>query len=437
MAAARQVHSLNLGGGGHPPSDGRRTPDGVLLSASPQDGLRGQSPRSSAGPSPFGVLGRAEPSHSGLGVYVHVPFCTKRCYYCAFNTSPLDGDAQMRRYVNAAIREIDLAGALPWASRVAIASVFFGGGTPSLLAPDDMAAILEALRARFQFAGDAEVTVECNPDSVSREKLAAYARAGVNRISLGVQSLDDRLLGEIGRLHDAGGARRAFEAVREAGFGNVSVDLMYGLPGLDAGSWLESVEAILAWEPEHLSAYGLSLDAGSLWGASGVDGLPPEEAVVGQYWTLARAAAAAGFDHYEISNYARPGFRSRHNLTYWMRGEYLAFGPGAAGFVGDVRYTNVKATARYCAEVEGGRLPIDAWEALDVRQARAERLILGLRLTDGVPAGWLDAHAADQPGLRRRVAEWRERALLEEADGRIRLTEAGFLLSDALFVELV
>lgn len=343
----------------------------------------------------------------------------------------------MRRYVDAAVQEIDLAGGIAWAPRVDVASVFFGGGTPSLLAPDDLAAILARLAARFRLAAGAEITVECNPESVSRDKLAAYRDAGVNRVSLGVQSLDDQILRKIGRLHDAAGARRAFDAARAAGFANVSVDLMYGLPDLDADRWRDGIEGVLAWEPEHVSAYGLSLDAGSLWGATGVEGLPPEEGVVGQYWTLARAAAARGFEHYEISNYARPGFRSRHNLTYWRRGEYLALGPGGAGFIGDVRYTNVKPTPRYCAEVEAGRLPIDASEVLDARQASAERLILGLRLADGVPAAWLAEHGAGDPALARRVAEWRDRGLLVDVEGRIRLTEAGFLLSDALFIDFV
>ncbi|MBI1734782.1 MAG: radical SAM family heme chaperone HemW [Candidatus Rokubacteria bacterium] len=386
---------------------------------------------------PLGVLAGATPGPSSIGVYVHVPFCTKRCYYCAFNTSPLDDEAQMRRYVDAVVRELDIAGSVAWAPRVEVGSVFFGGGTPSLLAPDDLAAIVDRLRRAFRVAAGAEITVEGNPESVTRDKLAAYRRAGVDRISLGVQSLDDAILRRIGRLHDGAGARRAFDDAREAGFANVSVDLMYGLPDLDAGRWRDGVERVLDWQPDHVSAYGLSLDAGSLWGATGVEGLPPEEGVVAQYWALARAAAARGLEHYEISNYARPGFRSRHNLTYWRRGEYLAFGPGGAGFIGAVRYTNVKPTPRYCAEVEAGRLPIDAAEVLDARQAGAERLILGLRLSDGVPAAWLDGHCAADPALRRRVAGWRDRGLLVDSAGRTRLTEAGFLLSDALFVELV
>jgi oxygen-independent coproporphyrinogen-3 oxidase len=300
-----------------------------------------------------------------------------------------------------------------------------------------MAGILSAVRSHFALEGNAEVTVECNPESVSSEKLAAYRNAGVNRISLGVQSLDDSLLPVLGRLHDAGGARRAFEAVRGAGFDNVSVDLMYGLPKQDGGTWARSVEGVLGWAPEHLSAYGLTLDAGSAWASTGVEGLPAEGAVVEQYWALARAAAARGLEHYEISNYARPGFRSRHNQIYWRAAEYLACGPGACGFVGDVRYGNVKPVTRYCATLEDGALPIDTSERLTARQQLGERLILGLRLADGIPRAWLDDRLAGDAALARRVGAWREAGVLADRGERVALTEAGFLVSDALFVELL
>jgi oxygen-independent coproporphyrinogen-3 oxidase len=343
----------------------------------------------------------------------------------------------MGRYVEAVRREIGLLAGAAWAPDVAIGTIFFGGGTPSLLEPEDMAGLLDTVRTGFTVAADAEVTVECNPESVSRAKLAAYRTAGVNRISLGVQSLDDAILPRLGRLHDAHGARAAFEAAREAGCDNVSVDLMYGLPDQDPATWARSVEGVLGWAPEHLSAYGLTLDAGSLWAVTGVDGLPPEGTVVDQYWALARAAAAHGFEHYEISNYAKPGLRSRHNQVYWHAAEYLACGPGACGFVGDVRYGNVKPVARYCATLEAGALPIDTCERLTPRQQLGERLILGLRLIDGVPRGWLDERCEGDAVLGRRLDTWRQTGLLAERGDRVALTEAGFLVSDALFVELL
>jgi len=385
----------------------------------------------------LGPLAETIPTGKSVGVYVHVPFCTRRCEYCSFNTAPMADRAGVIRYVAAVRREIELVGGAPWARGLGVPTVFFGGGTPSLLEPGELAAIVDALRATFALDVDAEVTVECNPESVTRAKLAEYRSAGVTRISLGVQSLDDAVLAAIGRLHTGAEARRAFDAARGAGFSNVSVDLIYGLPGLTADGWRSTVDGIAAWEPEHLSAYGLTLDPGSVWGSTGVASLPPEEIVVAHYWTMVERAAARGYEHYEISNYARPGSRSRHNQVYWRRGEYLAFGPGAAGFVGNLRYGNVKPVGRYVQGLDDGRLPIDTSERLDARQALAETLILGLRTADGVPSSLLADRIETDAALRRRIAAWREQSLLVDDGARTRLTDAGFLLSDALFVELL
>ena len=381
------------------------------------------------------VAGSA-PQSSRLGFYLHVPFCVQRCHYCSFNTAPLEA-GQMDPYLRALHGELDVLGGLSWAGDVTIATVFLGGGTPSLLEPEALAAILDDLRARWRLADGAEVTVECNPESVTRERLARYRAAGVTRVSLGVQALDDTVLKTLGRLHDARGARAAFDAAREAGYDDVSVDVMYGLPGLAVDAWASDVERVLAWDPDHVSAYALTLDGGSPWGAGGVENLPAEDDVVAQYWALTRAAAARGFEHYEISNYARPGHRARHNLGYWRAGEYLAAGPGACGFVGDVRYGNIKPLTRWRAAVDAGTLPVETSERLTPRQRLAERLILGLRTSDGVPAAWLAERTASEPALARRIDEW-ERAGHLVADGaRVRLTESGFILSDALFVDLL
>jgi oxygen-independent coproporphyrinogen III oxidase len=382
------------------------------------------------------MVSGSAPRSSVLGFYLHVPFCVQRCHYCSFNTAPLEA-GQMDPYLRALHGELDVLGGLSWAGDVTIATVFLGGGTPSLLEPEALAAILDDLRARWRLADGAEVTVECNPESVTRERLARYRAAGVTRVSLGVQALDDTVLKTLGRLHDARGARAAFDAAREAGYDDVSVDVMYGLPGLAVDAWASDVERVLAWDPDHVSAYALTLDGGSPWGAGGVENLPAEDDVVAQYWALTRAAAARGFEHYEISNYARPGHRARHNLGYWRAGEYLAAGPGACGFVGDVRYGNIKPLTRWRAAVDAGTLPVETSERLTPRQRLAERLILGLRTSDGVPAAWLAERAASEPALARRIDEW-ERAGHLVADGaRVRLTESGFILSDALFVDLL
>ncbi len=413
------------------------------------------------------------PRAGSVGAYLHVPFCTKRCGYCSFNTAP-DSPGAVARFLPALLGEMDIVARVPWAGAIDLRSVFLGGGTPSLLPAEAMAEILEHLRARFGVEAAAEITVECNPESVSLERLAGYRRAGVTRISLGVQSLDDRILPTLDRLHTAAQAREAFDAARAAGFEDVSVDLIYGLPGLDLATWEETVKGALGWAPDHLSAYALTLDEGSLWNAAASGGraggrrgagvppsevsespagraggrpsaasespivLPPEETVTAQYSRLVQLAAEAGFEHYEVSNYAHPGHRSAHNQIYWHAEEYLGMGPGACGFLGDVRYGNVKPVERYRAMVAAGDAPVDAHETLTPRQRLAERLILGLRLADGIPSAWLEERVALAPArLPATLEAWRERGHLAESDGRVRLTETGFLLSDALFIELL
>ena len=394
-----------------------------------------------------------------LGAYLHIPFCTQRCGYCSFNTAP-DAPGAVARFVPALLGEIGLAATAPWAAAVHLKRVFLGGGTPSLLPPESMAAILDRLRAHFPLEPSAEITVECNPESVSVERLAGYRHAGVTRISLGVQSLDDRILPTLDRLHTAAQAREAFDAARAAGFSDVSADLIYGLPGLDLPTWEATVKGVLGWQPDHLSAYALTLDEGSLWHARGVSVvraagrrgagpppaeasespilMPPEEITTAQYRLMTELAAEAGFEHYEVSNYARPGHRSAHNQIYWRAEEYLGFGPGACGYLGDVRYANVKPVDRWAAMIADGLAPVDSHETLTPRQRMAERLMLGLRMREGVPARWMEERVAvDGPRLRGVLAAWTERGLLVTEGGRARLTEPGFLLSDALFMELL
>ena len=368
---------------------------------------------------------------------MHLPFCVERCGYCSFNTAPYTAGG-LDRFLAALLRECELVAASPWAAAVTVDTLFLGGGTPSLLDVSQMATVLAHLGDRLGLEPGAEVTVECNPDDVTAERLAGYRRAGVTRISLGVQSLDDAVLTRLDRRHSAAQARRAFAAAREGGFDNISVDLIYGLPGLDLETWTRTVREVLDWAPDHLSAYALTLDGGSLWRADAVPGLPPEDAVAAQYRRLTERARAAGFEHYEVSNYARPGRRSAHNQIYWRAEEYLGLGPGACGFLGAVRYSNDRSLERYCAALETGTLPVASHERLTARQMLGERLILGLRVADGIPAAWLDERIALERGrLPDVLAAWQERGLLSVDGGRARLTEDGFLLSDALFTELL
>jgi oxygen-independent coproporphyrinogen-3 oxidase len=344
----------------------------------------------------------------------------------------------MGRFLPALAGEIASVGRAPWAATRRLDTVFLGGGTPSLAAPGEVEALLDGLRRAIGIEEGAEITIECNPESVTVDRLRGYREAGVTRMSFGVQSLDDGLLRALDRAHSAADARRAVEAARRAGLDNVSVDLIYGLPGLDGPTWERTVRGALDWAPEHLSAYALALDEGSLWRARGVAGLPDEDAVAAQYWRLAELAGAAGLEHYEISNYARPGLGSRHNLRYWRRQEYLGLGPGAAGFLGDVRYVNVRAVDRYAGLVGRGQAPLEGHERLTPRQEIGERLVLGLRLAEGIPTSWLEERVSLEPGrLPDVLAAWREGGLLADAGGRARLTEAGFLVSDSLFADLL
>jgi oxygen-independent coproporphyrinogen-3 oxidase len=328
-------------------------------------------------------------------------------------------DAELARYAE-----------LPWAGRVPAVSLFFGGGTPSLLPPEAIAGVIAAARRGLGLADDAEVTLEANPEGLDTTRLRAFRAAGVTRLSLGVQSLDDGLLARLGREHTASQAREAFAAARHAGFDDVSVDLLYGGPGQDARTWRETLDEALAWAPEHLSAYALTLEPGTAFGRRPPAALPDEAVVVAQFETLCDRAAAAGLPRYEVSNFARPGHRSRHNLLYWQRADYLGLGPGAHAALGAVRFGNERSHVRYRTALDAGRWPITWSERLTPEQVQGERIVLGLRLTDGVPRAWLEDCAEA-------VERYLAAGLLAEIGPRVALTPRGVLLSDTVFADLV
>ncbi|MGH7264322.1 MAG: coproporphyrinogen-III oxidase family protein, partial [Candidatus Rokuibacteriota bacterium] len=246
------------------------------------------------------------------------------------------------------------------------------------------------------------------------------------------------VLRRLGREHSAAAARAAFAAGRAAGFGDVSVDLLYGCPGQDLAAWRAGLEEVLAWRPEHLSAYALTLEPKTRFGRRPPADLPDEETVVAQFATLCERTAAAGLERYEISNFARPGFRSRHNLLYWRREEYLGLGPGAHAALGPARFGNEPAEPRYRHALEAGRWPITWRERLTAGQVSGERIVLGLRLAEGVPRAWLEAHLADEPERLARVLDRHVAAgLLAARGGRLALTPRGVLLSDTVFADLI
>ena len=370
-----------------------------------------------------------EPDAGALGLYVHVPFCAAICSYCNFNRGLLDEDLK-RRYVAALTEEIERSGD---GSRVD--SIFFGGGTPSLLAAGEVARVLAACRGAFDVAPDAETTLEMNPESCRADYASALIEAGIDRVSLGVQSFDDGELARLGRTHTAARARAAFDALRAAGCGNVSLDLMLWLPGQSRAACAASVDALLALAPDHASLYLLELypnaplrDEAARRGWSQA----PDEDAAAMYLDALARTDAAGYEQYEISNVARPGRRSRHNLKYWRDGEWLGFGCGAHSTRRGSRWKNVSETARYVDAVERGAPAAEPRRRLSAEERLGDALITGLRLVEGVRLAALERrHGVD---LRARygadVDRFAAAGWMVDAGGRWRLTRAGMLVSN-------
>jgi oxygen-independent coproporphyrinogen-3 oxidase len=363
-----------------------------------------------------------------LGLYVHVPFCAAICNYCNFNRGLFDAGLK-QRYVEAVIAEIRLRARSEPAD-----TIFFGGGTPSMLEPQEIAAIIAACREWFQLDPGAEITLEANPEGVTPRSLAGFRDAGINRLSFGVQSFRDDELARLSRLHSAARAVMAVEEARGAGFDNLSLDLMMWLPQQTVSQWLESVEALIAVRPEHASLYMLELYPNAPLRdamARGQWSVAPDDDVAEMYLQSMARLDAAGYEQYEISNVARPGRRSRHNLKYWTDGEWLGFGPGAHSTIDGMRTRNVSATVDYVAAVTpGGPLVAEA-RRLTPRERMEDALFTGLRLSDGVSVEglsrrygvdiWAEFGAELEP--------FREFGWLIYHDGCLRLTRAGMLVA--------
>ncbi len=357
-----------------------------------------------------------------LGVYIHVPFCKQKCVYCDFYSLP-HREEEMDAYVSslrAQLAETDF-------SDYEADTVYFGGGTPSFLGPRRLTALLEAVSAACPIAPEAEITLEANPDSAAdRSDLSALRRAGFNRISLGMQSADDEELRAIGRVHTMAQVRAAVEAARKAGFDNLSLDLIYGLPGQDLSRWRKNLSAAAELEPEHLSCYGLKAEPGTPLYARR-ETLPGDEAQADMYLETVDFLESRGWRQYEISNFAKPGRESRHNLKYWTLGEYVGFGPGAHSDFRGVRYAWARDLDAF---LRRDRVLSEA-QRMAPRDREAERLMLSLRLARGL----------DMAEWKRSFTPFLERCeaagyALREA-GRWRLTPRGFLVSNRIIGELL
>jgi oxygen-independent coproporphyrinogen-3 oxidase len=382
---------------------------------------------------PLPAAALAELRQGPFGVYVHVPWCASRCGYCDFNTyvpGRVRGAAPAGFAATAAAEARLMAQALRDAPAPPADTVFFGGGTPTLLGPADLAAVLEAIRDAVGLAPDAEVTVEANPETVGPAELEALRAAGFTRLSLGMQSAAPQVLATLERAHTPGRAAAAARAARAAGFEHVSLDLIYGTPGETDADWAATLDAALAAGPDHVSAYALTLEPGTRMTAAvraGRLAAPDEDALARRYALADARLGAAGLRWYEVSNWAAgPAARCRHNLGYWRSGHWWALGPGAHGHVGGLRFWTHRHPAAHARAVAAGELPLAGHEVLDPAARRLERVMLELRLAEGLDLGRLDP--AGRAAAERLAAD----GLLTLGAGRAVLTLDGRRLADGV-----
>lgn len=414
-----------------------------------------------------------------IGLYVHIPYCAQKCGYCDFNSYAGSNPAEQEAYVGALLREMAWWAGRPEWEGASVPSIFVGGGTPTLLAPHLLATVIQQAIRLFPVAPGAEVTIEANPGTIDVDdgRLAAAREAGATRVSFGVQAFQLHLLQALGRIHSPEDVHLAVRTARQAGFGNVNLDLMYGLPGQTAAEYVETVRTALSLAPDHISAYSLIIEEGTpfyLEHESGRMVLPPDEAEEEMWRQGKQLLEAAGFEHYEISNFARPGFRSRHNQVYWRNEEYLGVGCGAHSFLrlaeplagvgapsprrsasrvqsgaelhtepgrpGDAyRFWNVKAPGLYRETVAAGRPPVETGEVIDRDTEMAETMLLGLRLLEGVS----ENRFASRFGLLPQsvyadiFARLVGRGLIEHQDAAWRLTHHGLRFANQVWQSFV
>jgi putative oxygen-independent coproporphyrinogen III oxidase len=375
-----------------------------------------------------------------LGIYIHVPFCTTRCGYCDFNTYTAaelgaEPGASRAGYVAAAISELELAARVLGPDAPEISTIFVGGGTPTVLPPDDLGRLIAVVSDRFGLAKDAEVTTESNPESIDAASLSRLRELGFNRISFGMQSVMPHVLTTLDRTHSPGRPQQALAEAKAAGFANTSLDLIYGTPGESAADWRASLDAALAASPEHISAYALIVEEGTRLAARIRRGeLPPpdDDDLADKYLIADERLAGAGYQAYEVSNWSTSSAtHCRHNLGYWRSDHWWGIGPGAHSHVGGVRWWNVKHPRAYASRLADGLSPAQAREVLTREDRRVERILLELRLADGLTTSLLTSTEGG------RLADLCARGLAVVEDNKLILTRNGRLLADGVIRELL
>ena len=366
-----------------------------------------------------------------FALYIHIPFCARRCGYCDFNTytiAELGGDESIeKRYVDALVKEIALARSIVGDQQVT--TIFFGGGTPTLLPSSEIARILDAVQRQFRLSDDVEITTEANPDSVTAGSLGELRAAGINRISFGVQSTTPHVLQTLDRTHNPAQVPIVVHAARDAGFTHISVDLIYGTPGETIVEWEESVRSLLTLPIDHISAYSLIVEEGTKLGAQvrrGVLAMPDEDLNADKYVVADDLFTAAGFSWYEVSNWAKPGGTCKHNEMYWKNNDWWGLGAGAHSHIDGVRWWNKKLPAAYIKELQDGSSPALAREILTDEERSFEELMLGIRTREGLPLSVV-AHGAAAAALADGNLDVEQYEM-----GRVVLTRSGRLIADAL-----
>ncbi|CAB5240917.1 unannotated protein [freshwater metagenome] len=367
-----------------------------------------------------------------LSFYVHIPYCIKRCGYCDFNTytpSELQDGATLEivsnDYIDAVLKELESAPASH------VPTIFFGGGTPSLLPAYDLGRVIAAIGGKSL---DAEITLEANPDSVTPEKLAQYIEAGFNRISFGAQSFVPHVLATLDRTHNPDNVKKAVDAARLAGFSSISVDLIYGTPGESLEDWKFTIESALALDVDHISAYALIVETGTKLAAQIKRGdieMPDDDLMADMYLLVDTLCEEAGLSWYELSNWSKPHHECRHNIAYWKNANWWGLGPGAHSHVDGVRWWNVKHPTAYKSKLFSGESPIQEQESLTIDQMRDEKIMLSIRMKEGVSFADLLPHHLEV------LAIYRENGYVTLTDDRVQLTPTGRLIADRIVRELV
>ena len=373
-----------------------------------------------------------------LGIYIHIPFCRSKCQYCDFYSLTTKDDKLLDSFIQAMTTHIKEAGAL--APNYRVDTVYFGGGTPTFFGADGMATILGAVRRAFDVAADAEITFEANPDSVSDKLLRRLRAEGFNRVSLGVQTDDDELLKKLGRPHNYAQAVTAVERIRKAGYRNLSLDLMYGLPGQTREGWQETLRRVLSLNPEHMSCYGLKVEERTpLYQYKDICGIPDDDTQADMYLAAVEILRSKGYRQYEISNFAKKGQVSKHNMKYWLGGEYLGFGPDASSDFAGKRFTFVRDLMGYIDGVKGKGQVITDMQDIPFRERAGEYLMTRLRTVTGINAEEYERKYLLPFGpLEDALVKHADKGLASKApDGRWYLTPDGFLVSNSIISDLL